>query len=183
MTTQILLQGEEATILVQQMIVSVRWSTAVDLDLMVFYRAIDGREGGVFSPAFARGSMGNLTEFPFIGLSGDAGPLSGDSRKEETVRIAELNSHAQIDIVMLDYEFARRGATPEVAILEGEVVVRSNNGHIITFPLGAGPRTAMRHVCRLVGEGTNVGRFTPVGLPLDLAGFALQIPGAIALTS
>jgi TRAP-type C4-dicarboxylate transport system permease large subunit len=37
---------------------------------MAFYKAKDGRVGGVYSDNYAGGSLGNLNAFPYIQLSG-----------------------------------------------------------------------------------------------------------------
>ena len=77
----------------KQLKVSLIWTSAVDLDLMAFYKTKDGRTGGVYSNNYAGGSLGDLNQFPFIQLAGDegVGALGGDNR--EDLRIANLDDY------------------------------------------------------------------------------------------
>ena len=87
-------KGEEAYIPVKQMLVSLNWTTAVDLDLMAFYKAKDGRVGAIYSSNYAGGSMGDLNAFPFIQLSEDAGVGAKGGTNQEIIRITTLKFHS-----------------------------------------------------------------------------------------
>jgi uncharacterized protein involved in tellurium resistance len=89
-------KGEEAYLSVKQLMVSLKWSANVDLDLMAFYKSKDNQVGGVFSDNYAGGSMGNLNSFPYIQLSGDAGVGATGGENEEILRITKLDDMAQI---------------------------------------------------------------------------------------
>ena len=65
-------KGESAAIgAFNQLKVSLIWTSAVDLDLMAFYKTKDGRTEGVYSDNYSGGNMGTLNSFPFMQLSGD----------------------------------------------------------------------------------------------------------------
>ena len=74
-----------------QLKVSLVWTSAVDLDLMAFYKTRDGRIGGVYSDNYNGGTLGELNAFPFMELSGDegVGAKGGDNREE--LRITKLD--------------------------------------------------------------------------------------------
>jgi len=66
---------EEIEISAKYLMATLKWTAAVDLDLMAFYQAKNGRAGGIFSGNYTGVSTGSLNEFPFIELSGDAGAV------------------------------------------------------------------------------------------------------------
>jgi hypothetical protein len=45
--------------------VSLKWTAAVDLDLMAFYKTKDGRTARVFSDNYPGGDLGSLKQFSF----------------------------------------------------------------------------------------------------------------------
>ncbi len=77
--------GAEAFISSQGLVIVLSWTKDVDLDLLAFYKTKDGRTGGVVSDNFPGGNLGNLNEFPFIQLSGDAGVNENGGILEETL--------------------------------------------------------------------------------------------------
>ena len=85
--------------------ISICWSTAVDLDLCVFYRCADGREGGVFSDEFRcnPSDLGSLGEFPFMLHLGDMKAPQAGQCGTETVQIASPELFERLDIVVINY--------------------------------------------------------------------------------
>lgn len=85
--------------------ITITWTTPVDLDLCVFYRSCDGREGGVFSDEFRSnsGDLGRLDDFPFMIHLGDSrAPLAGQTGSE-TVRVGRQDVFERIDVVIINY--------------------------------------------------------------------------------
>ncbi len=111
------------------------WSSAVDLDLMAFYRTKDGRTGGVYSDNYAGGSLGCLDAFPFMALSGDAGvgAVGGDNR--ETMTIAKLDDIAELYICAVNFTDAASGASKVFADYDARIEVETdrNEKHIIAL--------------------------------------------------
>ncbi|MBC6422892.1 MAG: hypothetical protein GDA43_24830 [Hormoscilla sp. SP5CHS1] len=91
-------KGEEAYVSVKQLMAKLKWTAAVDLDLMAFYKAKDGRVGAVFSENYSGGSMGSLNSFPFMQLSEDAGTDAMEDEDEEVLRITKLDDLAAVYI-------------------------------------------------------------------------------------
>ena len=91
----------------KQLKVSLVWTSAVDLDLMAFYKTRDGRTGGVYSDNYNGGTLGELNSFPFMQLSGDegVGATGGDNREE--LRITKLDDIEELFICALNFTDAQ----------------------------------------------------------------------------
>lgn len=91
-------KGEEAYISLKQLIVTLRWTAPVDLDLLAFYRAKDGRAGAIYYA-----EKGNMNSFPFMALDEDmgVGDVGGDN--EENLRITRLDDISDVLIVASIY--------------------------------------------------------------------------------
>jgi len=104
-------KGEQANLgAFKQLKVSLIWTSAVDLDLMAFYKTKDGQVGGVYSDNYAGGTLGDMNQFPFIELSGDEGigAVGGDNREE--MRIVKLDDFDELYICALNFTDASSGA-------------------------------------------------------------------------
>jgi tellurite resistance protein TerA len=103
-------KGEVAYIPVKDLVATLSWTAAVDLDLHAFYRAKDSvkpqkgflgiggvkprQEGQVYYM-----SKGNLNKFPWISLDQDSGVGDVGGTNEENLRIAKLDELDHIIIV------------------------------------------------------------------------------------
>ena len=87
-------KGQEAFVPIKQLMVQLKWTKGVDLDLLAFYKTKDGQTGGVFSDQYPGGNRGNLNAFPFIQLDQDAGVGGVGGANEETLRITKLDDMA-----------------------------------------------------------------------------------------
>ncbi|MCL0058843.1 stress response protein, partial [Dehalococcoidia bacterium] len=87
----------------KQLKVALIWTSAVDLDLMAFYKTKTGQTGGVYSDNYAGGSLGDLNSFPFIQLSGaeGVGATGGDNREE--MHICNLDQVEELCICALNF--------------------------------------------------------------------------------
>ncbi len=119
----------------KQMKVSLTWSSAVDLDLMAFYRTGDGRTGGVYSDNYAGGILGDLNQFPFIELSGDegVGAVGGDNSEE--MRIVRLDDFEELYICALNFTDASSGTDKVFANYDAKVNVVTDRGESHTVVL------------------------------------------------
>lgn len=91
-------KGAEAYISLKQLIVTLKWTAAVDLDLLAFYRAKDGRTGAIYYA-----EKGDMNSFPFMALDEDmgVGDVGGDN--EENLRITKLDDMSDVLIVASIY--------------------------------------------------------------------------------
>lgn len=118
-----------------QLKVSLIWSSAVDLDLMAFYKKKDGFVGGVYSENYSGGSLGDLNRFPFMQLSGDAGvgAIGGNNREE--MRITKLEDIEELYIVAVNFTDAVSGENKTFSNYDARVEVQTDKGetHVISL--------------------------------------------------
>ncbi len=103
-------KGEVANIVIKDIVATLSWTAAVDLDLYAFYRTKStitprggflgiggikpGQEGKVFYM-----SKGSLRRFPWISLDQDSGVGDVGGQNEENLRIAHLDEMDHLLIV------------------------------------------------------------------------------------
>ncbi|MDD1443729.1 hypothetical protein MEO93_25945, partial [Dolichospermum sp. ST_sed3] len=93
-------KGEEVYISLKQLMVTLKWTTKVDLDLMAFYETKNGKTGGIFSQNYSGVSLGILNEFPFIELSGDSGVGATGGFSEDVIRISKLDDMKELSMII-----------------------------------------------------------------------------------
>jgi uncharacterized protein involved in tellurium resistance len=86
------------------MTVHLTWHADVDLDLMAFYEAKNGKVGALYSTNYSNGDMGRLDAFPFMKLSEDAGFKGGQrSSKQEELKIAKFSEIKTLYLVAVNF--------------------------------------------------------------------------------
>ena len=172
-TVQLPITGLNATLV---------WHAPVDLDLMFFYRATDGREGAVFSPNIKKGdgttngTLGTTSAFPFISLSGDEGVDESEGAKSEEGRIENLSEMAEIHIFAVNWSDAEKGADTTFSSYDGLVQVMDDSGeHNFDVPLSSTEHGYFAHLATIKGDGsmTRVDKVMGIG-----ADFFENIPAA-----
>ena len=171
-------KDDAAFISVKQAIVRLKWTAEVDLDLMAFYRAMDGRTGGVFSGKYPGGDMGSLQSFPYIELSDDegVGAIGGDN--EEILRIAQLSELAELYIVTLNYTDAAEGRESTFGEYNGSITVINDRGEGIEIPLESNERGHVAVICRIDSTNQARARLVNMNSVVSLGVFASKVPGA-----
>ncbi len=119
----------------KQIKVSLVWTSAVDLDLMAFYKTKDGRSGGVYSDNYAGGSMGDLNAFPFMQLSGDAGVGATGGDNQEDMLVAKLDDFDELFICAVNFTDASAGTNKVFADYDARVEVVTDRGEKHTINL------------------------------------------------
>ncbi len=182
-------KGESKYISVQDLTVTLRWRSAVDLDLVAFYKRKDGGEGGVFSTNYLGGHLGDLARFPFMQLSGDALESDGREASEEVMRVASLSEVAQLYILALNQTAAREGGErggeggARFSDYDLSVQVKTGRGEVFEVPLGAqGAGGVVALVCRIDNTNAITGpQLISEGRVMLLEEFYAEVPGARAL--
>ncbi len=174
-------KGANATIgNFKQLKVSLIWSSAVDLDLMAFYKTKDGQVGGVYSDNYAGGSLGDLNQFPFIQLSGDegVGAVGGDNQEE--LRIAKLDDFEELYIVAVNFTDASSGSQRVFADYDARVEVMTDSGESHTVALDSGESGSVAVLCKFASSfmGASLVNNSEV-MPFEA--FKSEIPGASAI--
>jgi len=171
-------KNEEAYVSVKQLMVTLRWTTPVDLDLMAFYKMKDGKEGGVFSDNYPGGTLGSLNTFPFIELSGDEGVGGTGGDNEEVIRITKLDDVAELYIVTINYDDAIENRPSTFSDYDGAVVVMNDRGEAVEVPLNSTDTGHVAIVCKIDNTNPVGAKLINVNDIIDLNSFARTIPGA-----
>lgn len=119
---------DKANIPVTNLLVTLSWQAAVDLDLYCMYRSFDGVESTIYFH-----NKGSLNTAPFIKLDRDDGVGDVGGRNEENIRIENLwdTSH----LLLVANIFNKPNAN--FALFDGKVSVSSLAGHGFEVPLTA----------------------------------------------
>jgi tellurite resistance protein TerA len=174
-------KGEKKYISVDQLTVTLSWLGAVDLDLVAFYRTKSGDMGGVFSENYMGGSLGNLQQFPYMQLSGDALESEGNQRSEEILKVSHLNEIDQLYILALNHTHAL--TKQSTAFDQYDVQVKVNT-HKESFMVPLSPYTqgVVALICRIDNNNAITGpQLINEGRLMQLDQFYQEIPGAHTL--
>ncbi len=174
-------KGEEAYVSLKQLMTSLKWTAAVDLDLMAFYKAKDGRVGGIFSDNYAGGSMGSLNSFPFIQLSGDAGVGATGGENEETLRITKLDDLAELYICTINFTDAVQNRDRAFSSYDAYVVVVDDKGESVAVPLDSTEPGTVAAIAKIDNTGFMGAKMINENRVMDMATFQKTIPGANTL--
>ncbi len=173
---------DEAYISVKQLMVTLKWSASVDLDLMAFYKTKDGQVGGVFSENYAGGSMGSSNTFPFIQLSGDAGVGSrGGPNNEEVLRITKLDHIEELYICAINFTDASQNRNVTFSQYDGHVIVNDEKGKSISVPLDSNQPGTVAVIARIDNTGFMGAKLINENRLMDMPTFQATIPGASLL--
>ncbi len=171
-------KGEEAYIPVKQLMVTLKWTADVDLDLMAFYKAKDGRTGGVFSDNYPGGAMGSLNSFPYMQLSGDAGVGAVGGDNEEVLRITKLDDLEELYICTLNYTDATQKKESSFSEYDGGVVVTDSKGESVAVPLDSTEKGHVAIIAKIDNSNPIGAKMINENRIIDLATFSETIPGA-----
>ncbi len=171
-------KGQEAYVSVKQLMATLRWTASVDLDLMAFYKAKDGRVGGVFSDNYAGGSLGSLNSFPFIELSGDEGVGATGGANEETLRITSLDDMAELYICTINFTDASQKRDSIYSRYDAEVVVIDDKGESIAVPLDSNQSGTVAIIAKIDNSGFMGAKLVNENRVMDISSFQSAIPGA-----
>ena len=171
-------KDEEAYVSVKQLMVTLKWTTAVDLDLMAFYKTKDGKTGGVFSDNYPGGDLGSLNGFPFIELSGDEGVGGEEGENEEVIRITKLDDIAELYIVTINYDDAVDNKPSAFSNYDGSVTVMNDKGDAVEVLLNSQDKGHVAVICKIDNTSPMGAKLINKNDIMDLAKFAETIPGA-----
>ncbi len=171
-------KGEEVYIPVKQLMVTLKWTADVDLDLMAFYKAKDGRTGGVFSDNYPGGTMGDLNAFPHIQLSGDAGVGAVGGDNEEVLRITKLDELEELYICALNYTDATEKKKSSFSEYDGGVVLTDDRGESVAVPLNSAEKGNIAIIAKIDNSNPIGAKMINENRIVDLATFGEVIPGA-----
>ncbi len=171
-------KGEEVFVPIKQLLVKLQWRAAVDLDLMAFYKAKDGRVGGIYSSNYAGGSQGDMNAFPFIHLSDDAGVGGSGGANEEVLRITKLDDIAELYICALNFTDASDGKNSPFASYDGRVEILDDQGKSYAVPLNAADKGTVAVIARIDNSSFMGAKLINENRIIGLNDFLATLPGA-----
>lgn len=171
-------KGEEAFISIKQLMVKLTWTANVDLDLMAFYHAKDGRRGGVVSDNYPGGSLGELNQFPYIQLSGDEGLGAKGGENEEIIRITKLDELGIVYICTINYTDAIEKQDSSFSEYDGAVTVIDEKGETIAIPLNSDKKGHVAVIAKIDNTSPIGAKLINENRVITLDEFATTIPGA-----
>ncbi len=103
-------------------IITLIWTSLLDLDVMMFFKKKDGTLGGVFSDEYPGGDLhGSFAEH-----SGDAGVECEAGEKSETITLKQIpDDIEQIDVMCLDYTAASEGRKTSFSELMAKISIQA----------------------------------------------------------
>lgn len=139
---------------IKQFMVSLKWTTAADFDLAVYYAAKDGSNGLIYFGGHqntngrgntAQPQLGNLNDFPFMQLSGDEGVGDAGGDNEETMRVMSLDEMDSVWVVCWDYGAVQNGGPARFGGSDVTVSLMDDSGtnHDVKLDAGAIGNTAV----------------------------------------
>ncbi|MFP4349931.1 MAG: hypothetical protein ACOCWY_06465 [Thermodesulfobacteriota bacterium] len=127
-------KGSEANVAgFNQLMVSMKWTTAADFDLAAAYEDKNGKQGLIYF-----GELGDLNAFPFMQLSGDEGVGDTGGDNEETMRITKLDDMKYVWLLCWDYGKIQDGAPARFKDSDVNLTVLDDKGtsHNVTLDTG-----------------------------------------------
>ena len=127
-------KGSEANVAgFQQLMVSMKWTTAADFDLAAAYEDKNGKQGLIYF-----GELGDLNAFPFMQLSGDEGVGDTGGDNEETMRITKLDDMKYVWLLCWDYGKIQDGAPARFKDSDVNLTVLDDKGtsHNVSLDTG-----------------------------------------------
>lgn len=180
-------KGEIASLpTVKQLVVTLSWSSAVDLDLMAFYTTKDGTHGACYSDQISQDikSLGDLNNFPFMKLSGDAGvgkETEGDESEE--LKIIKLDDIAMVRLVALNYKAVKaKDAEASFSDLNGHITILTEKGEVFDVPLNNTDKGTVAHIATIDNTSPIGAQLKMEDTVMNLGQLVETIPGADALT-
>lgn len=171
-------KGEEAYVSVKQLIVTLKWTAEVDLDLMAFYQTKDGKEGGVFSDNYPGGDLGSLNQFPYIQLSGDEGVGATGGDNQEVLRVSRLDDLATLYVCTINYTDASQKKDSSFSEYDGGITVMDEKGESIGVPLDSPTPGQVAVIAKIDNSGAMGAKLINENRIIDLETFVNSIPGA-----
>lgn len=116
-----------------QLMVSMKWTTAADFDLAAAYEDKNGKQGLVYF-----GELGDLNNFPHMQLSGDEGVGDKGGDNEETMRITKIDEMNYIWLLCWDYGKVQEGSAARFndSDVSLSVIDDKGNSHNVTLDTG-----------------------------------------------
>ena len=116
-------KGEEVYVSVKKLVAKLSWTVGADFDLAAVFEPKTGEPGLCYF-----GSLGDLSAFPFMKLSGDAGIADKAGSNEEVLQIVKIDDMKKIHVVCWDYKAVQTGAKARFAGTDVKLTLTDDQG-------------------------------------------------------
>ena len=154
------------------------WSSDTDLDLCLFWKTKDGKEGGVFSNEYNQNNddLGTLEKFPFIQHSGDEKTPRPGGESNEQIKVKNIDALSELYVVVLNYDAAIDNENVTFNEHSGRVEITTDTGDNFEVPVDDAQSGHVYLVCKI--ENTDSGKKAiNEGKVMSLGQAFSQIPG------
>jgi hypothetical protein len=154
------------------------WSSETDLDLCLFWKTKDGKEGGVFSDGFNQNKddLGSLDTFPFIKHGGDEPRPRPGGESNEYVKVKNIDALSELYVVVLNYDAAIDNQNVTFNEHSGRVEITTDTGDNFEVPVDDSRSGHVYVVCKIENADADK-RAINKGDVLTLGQAFSQIPG------
>jgi len=154
------------------------WSLDTDLDLCLFWKTKDGREGGVFTDEYNqnRDDLGFLDKFPFIKHSGDEKIPRRGGESNEQIKVKNIDALSELYVIVLNYDAAIDNKNVTFNEHRGRIEITTDTGDNFEVPLDDSCAGHVYVVCKIENSGTSKKAINK-GDVLSLGQAFTQIPG------
>jgi hypothetical protein len=157
------------------------WSSDTDLDLCLFWKTKDGKEGGVFSNEYNQNmsDLGFLDKFPFIKHSGDEKTPRPGGESNEQIKVKSIDTLSDLYVVVLNYGAAIDNQNVTFNEHSGRVEITTDTGDNLAVPVDSTEAGHVYLVCKITNtdsgkSATNERRVLSLGQAFsDIPGFKL----------
>lgn len=182
---QLKTKGETANLpTVKQLVATLEWTKAVDLDLMVWGKDKAGKAFGVYTDQLSGDSktMGDLNAFPFMQLDKDAGVGAQGGDNKEVLKITKLDEVAELKLIALNFTEAKNN-NPDASFAnyDAKVTVMNEKGEAFEVPLASTEKGSVATIAVIDNS-------SPIGATIkredtvtDFRTFVMNTPGADVL--
>ncbi|MGE5657213.1 MAG: hypothetical protein ACM37W_11435 [Actinomycetota bacterium] len=175
-------KGESTDVSPQNLTIALRWSAAVGLDLVAFYKTKDGRVGGIFPENYQRGYLGTLTAFPFMQLINGKSSLALNSPdSEKLLKISQLQELEEVYLCILNSTQIIHKKDRSFLDCNGGLLVTDTEENSAAVPLFSPEKSPVILAARITNIRRTVATLVNENRSLDLATFSQTVPGASLL--
>jgi len=135
----------------ERMQIELVWSSNTDLDLCLFWKTKDGKEGGVFSNEYNQNvkDLGSLDEFPFIKHSGDEKAPRPGGESYEQIKVKNIDALSELYVVVLNYEAAIENQNVTFNEHNGRMEITTDTGDNFDVPVDDSRAGHVYLVCKI----------------------------------
>ena len=160
------------------------WASDTDLDLCLFWKTKDGKEGGVFSNEYNQNmdDLGSLDKFPFIKHSGDEKTPRPGGESNEQIKVKTIDALSELYVIVLNYDAAIDNKNVTFNEHTGRVEITTDTGDNFEVPVDDARSGHVYVVCKI--ENSDAGKKAiNKGDVLTLGQAFTQIPGFKLITN